>query len=358
MRFANRSVRMYPELRAAQVQRDSQLTPAEGWFFSRNYDLPAEEVPNHFVPMTTGSALRAVARGDVRVLEVPEVLWARELPRTVAMLLVHKICTRGSSRRVFYAIENNSPRRALLGTAKFPKPAVALALMLVGGVARLLVDSIAFGSKGAERSYQALPFLRHVRSVLVEELPARRSTHVTPPSGRRGAVFVGALEARKGIPQLQTAWEQVERALPDEVLTIVGEGPLSDQVMEWSRHDTGRRKVMGRLPHASVAELLSESAVLVAPSQRDGRWREQISLPIKEALAAGLTVVSTSDTGLSAWLAAHGHTVVGGNDPALAQAIETALTRPLDPQTVVASLPTEDGRIVADRWLHAGLEGS
>lgn len=353
-----RSVRIYPELRAAQVQRDSQLTPAEGWFFGRNYDLQAEEVPDHFVPMNTWSALRAVARGNVSVLEVPEVLWARELPRTVALLVVHKVCTRGSSRRVFYGIENNDPRRALFGMRAYPKPAIALALTLVGGTARLLIDAVAFGSQGAQRSYEGLPFLRRVRSAVIEELPAQPPTQVPGSSGRRGAIFVGALEARKGIGQLRAAWEQVEQALPGAVLTIVGDGSLSDDVLAWSRGNPARRKLMGRLPHARVTELLLESAVLIAPSQRDGRWREQISLPIKEALAAGVTVVSTADTGLSAWLAAHGHFIVEGTDPALPQAIETALTQPLDPHVVVAALPTEDGRVVADRWLRAGEENA
>ena len=358
MRTATRSVRIYPELRAAQVQRDSRLTPAEGWFFGRNYDLPAADVPEHFIAMTTRSALRVVARGDVRVLEVPELLWARELPRTVAILLVHNICTRGPNRRVFYAIENNDPRRALFGMRSFPKPAVALALALVGGTARLLIDAIAFGSRGAQQSYEALPFLRRVRSAVIEELPGRPTTHVPDSSGRRGAIFVGALEARKGIAELQAAWEHVEHALPGEVLTIVGDGPLSDEVLTWARGNADRRKVMGRLPHARVAELLLESAVLVAPSQRDGRWREQIGLPIKEALAAGVTVVSTSDTGLSSWLAAHGHLIADGTDRALSDAVAAALSQPLDPQAVVAALPAEDGRVVADRWLHVGQENA
>ncbi|PZE90461.1 glycosyltransferase [Curtobacterium sp. MCBD17_008] len=356
MRTANRSVRIYPELRAAQVQRDSKLMPAEGWFFDRNYDLPAGDVPGHFVPMSTRSALRAVARGDVRVLEVPELLWARELPRTVAVLLVHKICTRGPSQRVFYGIENNEPQRALFGTKSYPKPVVALALALVGGTARLLIDAIAFGSQGAQRSYQSLPFLRGVSNALIEELPAQPPTQVPGPSDRRGAIFVGALEPRKGIAQLQAAWEKVEQALPEEVLTIVGDGPLSDEVLKWSRLKPDRRKPVGPLPHARVAGLLGESAVLVAPSQRDGRWREQISLPIKEALAAGVTVVSTSDTGLSSWLAAHGHFIVDRTGLALPEAVETALTQPLDPRAVVAALPAEDGRVVADRWLRVGQE--
>ncbi|PZF62866.1 hypothetical protein DEJ33_15285 [Curtobacterium sp. MCPF17_047] len=356
MRTATRSVRIYPELRAAQVHRDSQLMPAEGWFFNRNYDLPTEDVPDHFVQMNTRAALQAVARGDVSVLEVPELLWARELPRTVALLLVHKVCTHGSSRRVFYGIENNDPRRALFGTRGYPRLAVKLALTLVGATARLLVDGIAFGSQGAQRSYDALPFFRRIRSALIEELPARPSSQVTDSSGRRGAIFVGALEARKGITRLQAAWEQVEQALPGAVLTIVGDGPLHDDVRAWSEGKPDSRKFTGRLPHARVAELLQASTVLVAPSQREGRWREQVGLPIKEGLAAGVTVVSTSDTGLSSWLAAHGHFIVEGTDSALPEAIETALTQPLDPRAVVATLPAEDGRVVADRWLRAGQE--
>ncbi|MFJ3384354.1 MULTISPECIES: glycosyltransferase [unclassified Curtobacterium] len=354
MTSPSRSVRVYPELRAAQVSRNTSLTPADGWYFSRNYDLGSGRPVTGFTHMTTFASLRFLAHGDVSLLEVPELLWARELPRTLALLFVHKCCTRGKSRRVFYAIENNAPRTALFGLKRWPAPVVSVALGLVGAAARILVDAIAFGSKGAEQAYTSLPFIRHVPSRLVEELPGRSDAVPASAAERHGAVFVGALEARKGITELCAAWEHVERAIPDCTVHVVGDGSLADEVRTWAAQDPRRRKFSGPIPHEEALRVIQRSTVLVAPSRREGRWREQVGLPIKEALAAGATIVTTADTGLASWLADHGHFVLDEGSAELAEAIEAALRHPLDAQVVVAALPADDGRVAADRWLHIG----
>ncbi|HEX8510411.1 MAG TPA: glycosyltransferase, partial [Propionibacteriaceae bacterium] len=98
---------------------------------------------------------------------------------------------------------------------------------------------------------------------------------------------------------------------------------------------------------------LRQSQVLVLPSQSNPGWREQIGLPIMEALAHGCSVVTTSDTGLAQWLTEHGHSVISSSGSAshLADAMVTRLRAPLDESEVLASLPGRDGRLVADDWL-------
>jgi glycosyltransferase involved in cell wall biosynthesis len=100
--------------------------------------------------------------------------------------------------------------------------------------------------------------------------------------------------------------------------------------------------------------MLEHASILVAPSLREGRWREQVGNPILEALATGTTVVTTTETGIADWLLDHGHHVIR---PAhlrerLGPAIIDALQQPLPIDRVLASLPTEDGRALADAWLH------
>ena len=82
-------------------------------------------------------------------------------------------------------------------------------------------------------------------------------------------------------------------------------------------------------------------------------WREQVGLPLVEALSYGCTVVTTNETGLAGWLADHGHQVVPGAAATaeLAAAVVRALRAPLTVGAVLASLPAEDGRLAADRWL-------
>jgi hypothetical protein len=72
-------------------------------------------------------------------------------------------------------------------------------------------------------------------------------------------------------------------------------------------------------------------------------------------LALGLTVVTTSETGLAEWLADNGHAVLPPNSSnvELSQVIAARLTTPLDRNVVLRSLPSSNGRIDADKWLHS-----
>ncbi len=72
---------------------------------------------------------------------------------------------------------------------------------------------------------------------------------------------------------------------------------------------------------------------------------------------SGLTVVTTTETGLAPWLRAHGHHVLTAppSPDALAKALVDALAQPLPRAQVLASLPAVSARLEADRWLHAEL---
>ena len=93
--------------------------------------------------------------------------------------------------------------------------------------------------------------------------------------------------------------------------------------------------------------------VLALPSQPRPRWREQVGLPIVEGLANGCLVVTTTETGLSAWLSAHGHQVVppDAGAVALASAVLAAIDDLRAPADILATLPAVDGRRAADLWL-------
>ena len=88
-------------------------------------------------------------------------------------------------------------------------------------------------------------------------------------------------------------------------------------------------------------------------SQPTPTWREQVGLPVVEGLAHGCTVVTTTETGLAGWLAAHGHEVLppGAPDGEVAAAVDRALGRRRPAGDVLADLPAADGRLAADRWM-------
>lgn len=352
------SIRIVPELRAVHVQRHRSGTPAELLFLDTNYDLAGTPLAHGIERVTVLSALARFVRTSATTLEVPEPLWMRFWPKHVVLAAGFKLVglLRGRRRRVVtYAMENNAFPVLVGGRRRAPAWLVRAVALLIGAATRILVDRIWFASPAAHHVYSQLPFVRAVDQRVGLELPAptEEPTVPTPAS----CAFVGVLEARKGIDVLLPAWEIVERARPRAVLTIVGPGPEADRIRRWVKRAPARRVLLGRLPHRDTAAVVARSAVLVAPSVPDGRWREQVGLPVKEALAAGVTVVTTDQTGLAPWLTEHGHHVVTASDPDLAQrladAIVDAIDGPLDRAAVRGSLPERDGRLVADAWLHA-----
>ena len=352
------SLRVVPELRAVHVERHRRGTPAELLYLRAKYDLAGTPLLPGIEKATLASVLRRFASTEATVLEVPEPLWMRFWPRHVALVAgfrlagllrrrPHEVCT--------YAMENNAVDVLVRGDGRAPAILVPVVAALVGAVARLGLDRICYASPSARDAYARLPFVSRIPSALRLELP--EATGDPRPAEPLRAVFLGVLEERKGIRQLMRAWPRVEQAVPGARLDVVGSGPLAGEVADWAAGSGASRGVLGRLAHADAQAAVADAAVLVAPSVPEGRWIEQIGLPIKEGLAAGATIVTTRQTGLADWLDEHGHHVVEVDDltalsERLAAAIESALRSPLPRDEVRRSLPDRDGRLAADTWLH------
>lgn len=353
------SIRIRPELRAAQVKRAALMTPATTLYFDEKYDLGQTALSSSFRKVNFTQALKFLASSDASTLEVPEPLWLRFLPKNIVLISCWKAfgVLRGRKRTtVTYAIENNELNNLLSPRKRLPNSVLRLAERGLGFLVRRLIDRIAYGSSAAASLYESLGGVDTIPSALIEELPAPAATDNEPqPSGRQEALFIGELDNRKGIAHLMLAWPKVEQALPSARLTIAGSGRLSQEVEAWCQLRPTSRVYAGFVQHEATPALLNASTVLLAPSCRDGRWREQIGLPIVEALAAGLTVVTTDETGLAQWLAENGHFVISSGEITgdLATASEKALLSPLPNDEVRGSLPSVAGRIRADSWLHA-----
>lgn len=354
------SLRIRPELRAAQVKRSINMTPALTLFFDEKYDLGNTPLPENFVKVGLLECLFIIARSDADVLEVPEPLWIRFLPRNAVILLTWKVFGLLRSRRriaVTYAIENNDLAHLLSPNGRVPESFINLAGKVAGCAISIFIDRIAFGSSTAMAVYHSMPTVAKLEHILCPELPAPRVDLAQHTSTRKSAskvVFVGELDDRKGILELIEAWTVVERTLPSAELEIVGSGVHSDFVSRWVSQRPLSRNFRGLLPHDEVAIVLEGADVLVAPSKRSGRWREQIGLPIVEALSTGLTVVTTDETGLASWLSENRHIVMAEDELALrlAPSLLNALASPLQREEVLDSLPAEPGRLRADAWLH------
>ncbi|MGK5169811.1 glycosyltransferase [Geodermatophilus sp. CPCC 205761] len=346
------------------------LTPTETHYFdagrrttSTHYfgagpdvvDLP---IPPHTHRTSLVRAMWRIATASAAVLELPEPLWARFLPRTVCLAMSWTLSglLRGRWRRArTYAIENNDPVSALIGSRVPPDPVAKALRMGIGLLVRLMYEKIAFGSDAAAAAYRSLPGVARIEHRVFTELPARPGRPASRPPLQRSAVFVGELAPRKGLSILLDAWRYVEARFPDAQLHVIGSGPLYRAATDWAGTRPTARTLHGQLPQRDVIELLPGFTVLVAPSIRWGRWREQIGLPITEALQSGLTVVTTTETGLAPWLREHGHHVLTTplTAEALAEALSSALDDPLPRQRVLDSLPAVSTRVESDRWLHS-----
>lgn len=313
------------------------------------------ELPSHFRQVSTHECLRIVWSSREPTLELPEILWARFLPRWLLCAAAWRLSSRRREQGTlgFFAIENSDPYTALFGVSRVRPFAGPLAVRLLRLWLRFTVDRVAFGTPGAATTYsRLLAGSRVAETTMLDLIPAKDGE---ARRAGKSAVFVGALEPRKGVDLLMSVWPEVEAAEPDAELTLVGAGPLAESVQRWVSERPTHRRATGALPREEVLRAIQCASVLVAPSIRWGRWREQVGRPIQEALALGTAIVTSEETGLAVFLHDAGQTVLGSDrlEAGLAAAIVRVLRS--DPATFDARplLPIEAGRIEADRWLHS-----
>jgi len=92
-------------------------------------------------------------------------------------------------------------------------------------------------------------------------------------------LFVGSLDERKNVGRLVEAVERVDGA----TLAVVGDGPLRGRIS-----GRGRVRLVGRIPHAEVADWIGACDVLCQPS-----LLEPFGQALLEAMASERSVVAT-----------------------------------------------------------------
>ena len=359
LRPGQRVVRFYPEVRSAHLERLDIVGGSTTYYLTRRSDFDSTVVRGaDFRQVSMPGLIRALWRSPATHLEMPEPMWFQYFPHSSAVIASVRIRDLFSKRRtqvVAYAIENSHIERRPRPLKRLPVWAWAVPARHALRVHLKGFDRIAFGTSGAREalidalgeSSRSADRLRR-RSRVILAIP----TTCNCAAGRRvpaGVLFVGALEERKGVSILTAAWDLFHQLEPDATLTIVGEGPLQEAVRSAAAR-VPSIIYLGPQDRASIHALYRRASVVVLPSQPHNRWREQVGLPLTEALAHGCRVVTTNETGLASWLGEQGAEVLDAptSPSALANAIASALREPSSPEYL---LPNEDGRIVADRWL-------
>ena len=142
-------------------------------------------------------------------------------------------------------------------------------------------------------------------------------------------LFVGRLSEVKGITDAIRAMAIVRAAIPQATLTVVGDGPLRDEVARLDCELAVNAQLLGALDHDEVVAQMGRADLFCAPSRAtlDGQ-REGLGLVFVEAHACGVPVVSCRSGGI-AEVVEHGVTGLltdEGDVDAIAAAIIELLT--------------------------------
>jgi len=357
-----RTLRIYGSLRTAQLERLSQMDPSLMWYLDTrpDFDESLIDLESPPVQMSLREILLGLTKRHFERIEVNEPALVAQWKLLIPVLLILRIrgfLTRKRSTVVSYCIENFDP--ATIAQQRWGLSERS-ARLLAWIVMQLLVrgsDRLAFGSRGSQHLYESYvgKACLNSRSWLFEALPSRCACLSDAHSKRDsdGVLFLGAFVNRKGILPTLDAWQTLQGIRPETRFTLIGAGSLQPQVESWAVAH-GEVCVLLDPPREQIHRALRENSVLVLLPQK-----EQLGLPILEALSHGCEVVTNSETGLASWLAAHGHEVLppDSSAEAVADAIAMALDRAALREGSLKDLPTTDQRIEADHWLATGGSG-
>lgn len=112
-------------------------------------------------------------------------------------------------------------------------------------------------------------------------------------------LFVGRLVEKKGCEYLIQAMTQVQQAMPEAELTIVGDGPLRKDLETQAKQQLRHYCFLGVQPSEVVRDWMNRASVLCAPSITTATGEsEGLPIVILEAQAMELPVVSSIHAGI------------------------------------------------------------
>ncbi len=144
----------------------------------------------------------------------------------------------------------------------------------------------------------------------------------------RFLLFVGLLEPRKNLPALLHAFASLPPQQPQAKLVIVGrQGWMYQQTLQLveSLGLTERVHFTGYVDQADLPRVYNLAEMAVYPSTYEG-----FGLPVLEAMACGTPVITTDVSSMPEITTDAGVLFPTGDIPALAQAIESLLSDPVE----------------------------
>lgn len=148
------------------------------------------------------------------------------------------------------------------------------------------------------------------------------------PGTAPAIVFLGRIERGKGVFDLVESMPRVLHQVEAE-LVLIGDGTDMQRLQQDVRDRDLSSKVhfLGPVLNKDVPRYLRSAAVLAAPSRTTRRWAEQVGMSAIQAMACGVTVVSTPSGSISEFIddGVTGLLVPEGEPAALADALAHVL---------------------------------
>lgn len=346
--------RIYDSIRTAHLERLLKSARAVTVHRSINYDYdPKLAARCGIVQMSRFAIFRWILRNRPRIIETNEPLQINAWPTLVAIHVARLLIPRQHRPKiVFYAIENADIVSSVADRLRVPIFVSAMLVRSFGGWFLRASERICFGTSAAEQNYRhtlgALPV--HAEIATIEALPC--AAPLLSVKEENLVLFLGAFEERKGLLKTLAALDDLAMRRESLSFLVVGKGPLQSVVAEFAEARDWVTAIFDP-PRAEVFGALKRASTLVLFSQPTPRWREQVGLPILEALAHGVDVVASAETGLASWLVANGHTVLSpdASSQELSAAVGRSLHNSRPALAVTAALPLRDTRLLADDWM-------
>lgn len=354
-------IRVYDWVRTAHLERLAEMSEGLLIYINQNYDFDPSAAPAHarVTRMTRAAAAREIFRASGCVtVEINEpTAWASWKTHLSLLPAIHlRRLLRRQTNVIAYCIDNADPVDYLVSSRLWPRWfAWLFSRVMVNLVVRTL-DRVAFGTEDSYRNYRRIcgesVLVSHGRQSALFHCLSPKAKGLDVGAPKTGVIFVGALDRRKGILELLEAWPSVVGLYPGARLSILGKGELAEEIVCQTAADSSIELVIDPSREQISASLLMAKCLVLYSQPVEG-WREQIGLPILEALSAGCEVVASDQTGLADWLRQTGHTVVASDASvnALATAVCSALRSKRSVSELVSFLPEVDGRLAADEWL-------
>ena len=273
-------------------------------YFSSRSELDTEllETKTNVTKFNIQKLFIGILNRSLLIIEIPEPLflkfWFQGCGYAILTKVIRKIFRRDTVI-VTFAIENLDPT-AICSVPNFNKN-YFLNMVFSKILKNILVATsscvsiVGFGTKSSEKNYCNNGFFKNKRTekFLSQEICKECDCEFSNISKEKTIIFLGERSYRKSTDELYSAFLALSELNAKWLFQMVG-----PEIDSYANPDSKNFKILGNLPRREIHRILSESILLILPSRRLPRWREQIGLPIIEAFQHKVHVIATKETGL------------------------------------------------------------